>query len=72
MQLAGYQQWIEVFDEDISKIWQVERGELQKAGMLFGALERELRSKLINLEYIVLNNCCFQMYELRLRTIFQV
>lgn len=45
MQLAGYKQWIEVFDEDISKIWLSEREEFQKAAMLFGAFERELRCK---------------------------
>lgn len=45
MKLAGYQQWIEVFDEDISKIWLSERKEFQKSAMLFGAFERELRCK---------------------------
>lgn len=47
MHFAGYQQWIEVFDEDISKIWLSERKELQKAGMLLGAFERELKSNMI-------------------------
>lgn len=43
--MAGYQEWIELFDENISKIWQSERNELQKAAMLFKALERELQSR---------------------------
>lgn len=44
MELAGYKEWTRMFNEGISKIWKSERKELQKAGMLFGALEQELQS----------------------------
>lgn len=44
MQLEGYEQWVEVFDGEISQICQTERQELQKAAMLFRALQRELNS----------------------------
>lgn len=46
MMLAGYKEWMEVFDENISKVWQNERKEFQKVAMLYGALDRELLSKI--------------------------
>lgn len=45
MELTGHKEWNQLFNEDLSKLWQSEKKELQAVVVLFGALQQELKSK---------------------------
>ncbi|KAJ8981731.1 hypothetical protein NQ317_008992 [Molorchus minor] len=51
----AYKEWIGIFNDDLLKIWQNERKELQRAGMLLSALQQELRDVQTNLEVEMIN-----------------
>ncbi|CAG9819184.1 unnamed protein product [Phaedon cochleariae] len=52
----AYREWIDIFDTDVSVIWNTERKELQRAAMLLGALQKEFKRvhEKVDLEYSTL------------------
>lgn len=47
MNNPAYNDWVDIFDSDISKIWSQERNELQRSAMLLKALQKEFESMFV-------------------------